>query len=238
MPRPRALRPTTTPAGTMRHHRDHHRRRRPLADHGLLQGSIRGAWQSVASPASFPSPAQASHTVLFYAHERPERAERYPDRLREYRHRRAGHHARAACRPAAPSGWITTSQSVTLHPDATLSPGVAATYYTVDRRRPAALRRRTLPVGGNGSHPVTYWSVDNAGNIEGHTLGYVNIDTTAPVTTASGLQTRPQPAGARPARCRHPDSQRQRVGHERRPRRPTTVGGAVPSPYTALHGLR
>ena len=43
-------------------------------------------------------------------------------------------------------------------------------------------------VSGNGSHTVSYWSTDLAGNAETPKTGYVNIDTVAPVTAAANLQ--------------------------------------------------
>ena len=46
---------------------------------------------------------------------------------------------------------------------------------------------RQLQRLGPGTHAMVYWSVDAAGNAETTTTGYVNIDTTAPVTTAGGL---------------------------------------------------
>ena len=42
-------------------------------------------------------------------------------------------------------------------------------------------------MSGAGRHRVTYWSVDSVGNVESPHAGYVNIDTTAPVTAATGL---------------------------------------------------
>jgi len=42
-------------------------------------------------------------------------------------------------------------------------------------------------VSGDGSHEVTYFATDNAGNVEATHIGYVNIATEAPTTTATGL---------------------------------------------------
>ncbi len=65
--------------------------------------------------------------------------------------------------------------------------GVATTNYTIDGLTHLYAGAPFL-VAGNGSHTVTYWSTDAAGNAEAVHTGYVNIDTTAPVTTATGLQ--------------------------------------------------
>ncbi|MBU3896427.1 MAG: hypothetical protein KJ697_00645, partial [Nanoarchaeota archaeon] len=68
--------------------------------------------------------------------------------------------------PAAPNGlnnWYTTSPTVTLTPT-DVDSGVATTYYKIDNLG--------SPISGisftmaEGSHTVTYWSVDNAGNTE------------------------------------------------------------------------
>ncbi len=86
------------------------------------------------------------------------------------------------------TGWSATAVPVSFT-DSDSQSGVAVTCYTVDGGSAQLYGGVTLPIGGtSGSHIVTYWSVDNAGNVEGAHIGYVNIDTTPPVTTASGLQ--------------------------------------------------
>jgi photosystem II stability/assembly factor-like uncharacterized protein len=77
------------------------------------------------------------------------------------------------------SGWTNTSVSVTLSAVDAGRAGVAATYYTVN----GGVRltyATSFVVSGQGSHPVTYWSVDQAGNVEGVHTGFVNIDMTPP----------------------------------------------------------
>ena len=78
------------------------------------------------------------------------------------------------------SGWSNRAVTVTLDPSDAGS-GVADTYYTVDGTRHTY--GSPFQVSGTGSHAVTYWSVDAAGNTGAPRTGYVNIDTTAPVTT-------------------------------------------------------
>jgi hypothetical protein len=90
---------------------------------------------------------------------------------------------------AAPA-W-TRSNTVTLTAGDALS-GVAATWYTIDGGAQQAYSAPfTLP---DGRHTVTWWSVDNAGNVEATHTGYVDIDTVGPTTYAahaSGRQGKP-----------------------------------------------
>ncbi|MGY1737167.1 OmpL47-type beta-barrel domain-containing protein [Geodermatophilus sp. SYSU D00684] len=88
----------------------------------------------------------------------------------------------AAAVPALPeSGWYRGDVEVALTGTDNLS-GVAATYYTVDDEA-----RQTYggPFSvGEGTHTVTFWSEDGAGNVE--TAGApltLRVDTTAPATT-------------------------------------------------------
>jgi hypothetical protein len=80
------------------------------------------------------------------------------------------------------SGWYGAAVPITLTGSDNLS-GVAATYYTVDG---AAAQTYTgaFAVAAEGTHTITFWSTDGAGNIE--TAGApltIKIDTTAPTTT-------------------------------------------------------
>ena len=59
--------------------------------------------------------------------------------------------------------------------------GVVTTFYTLDGTQ--QIYSGPFQVSAEGSHPVTYWSVDAAGNTETAGSGYVNIDTTAPTVT-------------------------------------------------------
>jgi hypothetical protein len=81
---------------------------------------------------------------------------------------------------SATSGWITHAQSITL----TVSGGygTVTTYYTVDGIQHTYAG--PFEVSGEGSHTVAYWSQDSVGYVEAHHTGYVNIDATAPTTSA------------------------------------------------------
>ena len=84
------------------------------------------------------------------------------------------------------SGWRTTSQTVSLATDDMGGSGVAATYYTLDGG-PRSAYSGAFVVSSDGRHRVTYWAVDALGNVQTPHIGYVNIDATAPSTTAVGL---------------------------------------------------
>jgi hypothetical protein len=84
------------------------------------------------------------------------------------------------------SGWRTTAQTVSFARSDSGGSGLARTYYSVDGGAQATYTG-TFAVTGSGSHAVTYWSVDGAGNSEAIHTGYVNIDSVAPVTSASGV---------------------------------------------------
>jgi hypothetical protein len=91
---------------------------------------------------------------------------------------------------SASTGWRSTAPTLTLTATDTLS-GVSYTQYAVDG---GGWSTYTVPVsvgGTDGSHPVTYRSADASGNIEGTHTGYVNLDSHAPTTTATGLETTP-----------------------------------------------
>jgi hypothetical protein len=80
------------------------------------------------------------------------------------------------------SGWYTGPVTVTLH-GADNGSGVGTTYYTVDG---GETHTYDIPfsVSSEGFHSFTFWSTDNAGNVEnaGAPLTF-QIDKTAPVTT-------------------------------------------------------
>jgi hypothetical protein len=91
------------------------------------------------------------------------------------------------------SGWYTGPVQVTLAATDGLS-GVATTYYSVDSGAPQTYAG-PFSDGLKGSHAITYWSVDNAGNTEdntaaGHTLT-LKIDDIPPSTAASMSPTSP-----------------------------------------------
>jgi hypothetical protein len=81
------------------------------------------------------------------------------------------------------SGWYADSVDVTLSTVDSLS-GPAATWYTVDGGAPVGYAG-PFTIASGGIHVLTYWSVDNAGNVEdtaGNTLA-LWVDTAPPTIT-------------------------------------------------------
>ena len=92
--------------------------------------------------------------------------------------------------PDSHSGWRATAETITLSAVDGGS-GVAAISYSIDG---AAAQAYTGPfsVASAGSHAVTYWAVDLAGNAEAPHTGYVNIDTGRPTCVAvANVEVRP-----------------------------------------------
>jgi len=81
----------------------------------------------------------------------------------------------------APPGW-TNNAGVTVNLSATdnLS-GVAQTYWQLDGG--STQTGTTITVSGEGIHSLTFWSVDNADNVEGAKSAEVKIDRTPPQIT-------------------------------------------------------
>ncbi len=85
-------------------------------------------------------------------------------------------------RAANGNGWYNAPVTVTLNGTDTLS-GVATTAYSLDGA-PAAPYSAPFTVSGDGTHTISYSSVDKAGNVEDAKTLTVKIDTTAPKITA------------------------------------------------------
>ena len=78
------------------------------------------------------------------------------------------------------SSWRQTGQTVSLVA-ADASSGLTHTYYTLDGVQHEY--EGPFAVSGDGSHAVTYWSTDVAGNTEAAHRGWVNIDGDAPISS-------------------------------------------------------
>lgn len=80
----------------------------------------------------------------------------------------------------APNGWNTSSVTLNLNATDGTGSGVAHTYYTVDGSQSEGT---SVNVSGDGTHTVTFWSVDYAGNMEATNTVQVKIDGTKPNIT-------------------------------------------------------
>jgi len=82
----------------------------------------------------------------------------------------------------APKSWMNTDVTVNLNATDSIS-GVSATYYTLN----GGIQQTgtSVSIAAEGTHTLIYWSVDNAGNLESKTTSTIQIDKTAPVTTAA-----------------------------------------------------
>ena len=80
----------------------------------------------------------------------------------------------------APSGWQNADVTVKLSATDNLS-GVATTHYKIDSG--ATQDGTTLTISTEGSHTVTFWSVDQAGNAETSSAVTVLVDKSNPTIT-------------------------------------------------------
>jgi hypothetical protein len=78
---------------------------------------------------------------------------------------------------SAVNAWNNVDATVRLTAGDALS-GVAATHYRVDGG--AAQNGTEVSIADEGKHMLEYWSVDRAGNVEGHKTVEVGIDKTSP----------------------------------------------------------
>src|SRR5262249_5041204 len=82
------------------------------------------------------------------------------------------------------NGWFRGNVNVTLSASDTTT-GVAATYYTIDGGSQQTYSGSAFSVSGEGTHSVTFWSVDSAGNTAAAVSQTIKIDTVKPTTTDS-----------------------------------------------------
>ena len=159
----------------------------PISIHYSTDGG--GTWKTVASPVTVTFSTQGSHAISYFAQNS---ATPNVQSVHE-----TGYCNIDLAKPAttatglqatAATGWQTSPQTVTLTPSDTGGAGLAGTSYTIDGGA-ATTYAAPFAISTNGSHKVTYFSTDNAGNVESPAkVGYVNIDTQAPATTATNLQ--------------------------------------------------
>ena len=85
------------------------------------------------------------------------------------------------------SGWRNSGVTVTITGSGDHAPIVI--YSRLDAGSwQNAVSPASVPVSGEGSHTVVFYAVNSVGVQSSPETGYVNIDLTAPATTATGLQ--------------------------------------------------
>ena len=82
----------------------------------------------------------------------------------------------------APAGWSNKDVTVTLTASDSGS-GVAGTYYMVDSGDQQ--QGTSVAITADGTHTISYWSVDQAGNTETPHTAVVQLDKTAPTITVA-----------------------------------------------------
>ncbi len=82
------------------------------------------------------------------------------------------------------SGWTNSSVSLTLAATDSGGSGLKATYYQVGSGQ---TKTYSAPITLTDATPVSYWSVDNAGNTEQVQSFTPQIDTSAPTTSATPI---------------------------------------------------
>ena len=89
--------------------------------------------------------------------------------------------------PYAFGSWTNTAVSIQLSAtDPSPSSGIAGTYYQIDNNPNGFTNYSStgaFTISGAGEHTVSFYSTDNAGNVEATLTEDVDIDATAPTTT-------------------------------------------------------
>ncbi|PAE32020.1 RCC1 domain-containing protein [Bacillus sp. 7884-1] len=83
----------------------------------------------------------------------------------------------------APKDWVNKDVTVTLTSTDYSGSGVASTYYQLDNG--STKSGNSIIISDDGPHTLTYWSVDNAGNVEAQHTVTVRIDKTEPTLNIS-----------------------------------------------------
>jgi hypothetical protein len=83
----------------------------------------------------------------------------------------------------APKDWVNKDVTVTLTATDNDGSGVESTYYKVDNGGQQS--GKSVNISAEGIHNISYWSVDNVGNVETQHTAKVKIDKTAPITALS-----------------------------------------------------
>ncbi|HEU5423042.1 MAG TPA: PxKF domain-containing protein, partial [Nitrolancea sp.] len=144
-----------------------------------------GAAQLYSGPFSFG--LEGTHSISFWSEDKAGNAETPGSPLTLEIDKTAP--TTTVINPISPaSGWFVTSGISFAFQATDNASGIAATYYTIDGGAPQTYGQPFTANLSDGSHLITYWSVDLAGNVETHATTntvQVNVDTTPPTITGS-----------------------------------------------------
>ncbi|HEX4687644.1 MAG TPA: PxKF domain-containing protein [Nocardioides sp.] len=149
-----------------------------LSGVGETTYSIDGAAPKMYS-GSFDVTGEGKHQVTFHSTDVAGNVEAAPTPLDVWIDTTAP--ATKVTNPISPAtGWFVTS-GIPFAFDATdADSGVGATYFTIDGGAVETYAADFTRDLSDGTHTVTYWSVDNAGNEEDHGSFAINVDTLPP----------------------------------------------------------
>ena len=158
--------------------------------------TINGTSGNVTVPAPADGSNDGTHTIAFYATDDAGNVE-VPAKTATVKIDATKPSTTLATTPAGPdgsNGWFqqTSVQFGLTGSDA--RSGVAQSFYTVDG---GATQTYTgaVTVSGQGTHTITYWSVDNAGNTEDAKAGTIKLDNVKPSTSIAVTPAAPNGSG-------------------------------------------
>ena len=153
-------------------------------DGGALQ-TITGAGGDVTIQAPASHANDGTHTITFYATDNAGNVES-PSNAVTVKIDTTKPSTSLTTSPASPDGdkgWFK-QPSVDFALNASDGgSGVAASYYTLDGGAPQTYSGSAVTVSGQGDHTITFWSVDNAGNVEDVATTHVKLDDVKPSTS-------------------------------------------------------
>jgi len=165
-------------------------------DGGSTQ-TINGTSGNVTIPAPANGSNDGSHTIAFYATDDAGNVEA-PANTATVKIDATKPSTSLAPTPASPDGTNGWFQQASVQFSLTGSDarsGVAQSFYTVDGGAAQAYSG-AVTVSGQGTHTVTYWSVDNAGNTEAVKSAQIKLDNVKPSTSIAVSPAAPNGSGS------------------------------------------
>ncbi len=154
-------------------------------------GSVQTITGSGGGDATINAPSNhsndGSHTISFFATDNADNVES-PSNSVTVRIDTTKPTTSLATNPASPdgdNGWFKRASVDFTLSASDASSGVAASSYTIDGGQTQTYSGSAVTVSGQGDHTVTYWSVDNAGNVEAVNTTHIKLDNVKPSTSLS-----------------------------------------------------